>query len=49
MEKLQQDKAITTWAENTAYALAVVFDALRGIAKSIQAVVGIFQAVWADV
>ncbi len=49
MKKLQQDKAITTWAENTAYALAVVIDALRAIAKSIQAVVGSFQAVWADV
>ena len=49
MQKLQQDKSITTWAETAAYSLAVVIDALRAIGKAIQAVVGSFQAVWADI
>lgn len=49
MQKLQQDKSITTWAETAAYSLAVVIDALHAIGKAIQAMVGSFQAVWADI
>ena len=49
LQQLQQDKSITTWAENAAYALAVLIDALRAIGQSIKAVINSFQAVWADI
>jgi len=37
------------WAEKTAYAIAVVIDALRGIGHTIKSVIGSFSAVWADI
>lgn len=49
IQKLRQDGTLTNWAENTAYALAVVIDALRGIGNTIKSVIGSFQAVWADI
>ena len=49
IQKLRQDGTLTNWAENTAYALAVVIDALRGINNTIKSVIGSFQAVWADI
>lgn len=49
IQKLRTDGTLTNWAENTAYALAVVIDALRGIGNTIKSVIGSFQAVWADI
>jgi lambda family phage tail tape measure protein len=49
IQRLRSDGTLTTWAQNTAYGLAVVIDALRAIASTIKAVIGSFQAVWADI
>ncbi len=49
IQRLRTDGALTTWAQNTAYAIAVVIDALRGIGQTVKAVIGSFQAVWADI
>jgi lambda family phage tail tape measure protein len=49
IQRLREEGTLTTWAQNTAYALAVVIDSLRAIGNTIQAVVGSFQAVWADI
>ncbi len=49
IQRLRSDGTLTTWAENTAYALAVVIDSLRVIGVTIKSVVGSFQAVWADI
>ena len=47
--RLRENGTLTNWAETTAYALAVVIDALRGIGQTIKSVIGSFQAVWADI
>lgn len=47
--RLREDGTLTNWAETTAYALAVVIDALRGIGQTIKSVIGSFRAVWADI
>lgn len=47
--RLRTDGSLTTWGQNTAYAIAVVIDALRGIGQTIKSVIGSFQAVWADI
>lgn len=49
IQRLRSDGTLTTWAENTAYALAVVIDSLRVIGVTIKSVIGSFQAVWADI
>ena len=49
IQSLRSDGTLTTWAENTAYALAVVIDSLRVIGVTIKSVIGSFQAVWADI
>jgi len=49
IQRLRSDGTLTNWAENTAYALAVVIDSLRVIGVTIKSVVGSFQAVWADI
>ena len=49
IQRLRTDGSLTTWAQNTAYAIAVVIDALRGIGQTIKSVSGSFQAVWADI
>jgi len=49
IQRLRTDGSLTTWAQNTAYAIAVVIDALRGIGQTIKSVIGSFQAVWADI
>ncbi len=49
IQRLREEGVLTTWAQNTAYALAVVIDALRAIGNTIKAVIGSFQAVWADI
>ena len=49
IQRLREEGTLTTWAQNTAYALAVVIDALRVIGNTIKAVIGSFQAVWADI
>ena len=48
MLKLREDGSLKTWAQEAAYGLAVVIDALRGILLTVKAVVGSFEAVWAD-
>lgn len=49
IQRLRTDGSLTTWAQNTAYAIAVVIDALRGVGQTIKSVIGSFQAVWADI
>ncbi len=49
VRRLRSDGTLTNWAEKTAYAIAVVIDALRGIGSTVRAVIGSFQAVWADI
>ncbi len=49
IQRLRTEGTLTTWAEKTAYAIAVVIDALRGIAQTVRSVIGSFQAVWADI
>ena len=49
VQRLRSDGTLTNWAEKTAYALAVVIDALRGIVNTIKSVIGSFSAVWADI
>lgn len=49
IQRLRSDGTLTNWAENTAYALAVVIDSLRVIGVTIKSVIGSFQAVWADI
>ena len=49
VQRLRSDGTLTNWAEKTAYALAVVIDALRGIGHTIKSVIGSFSAVWADI
>ncbi|MFZ2738094.1 MAG: phage tail tape measure C-terminal domain-containing protein [Burkholderiaceae bacterium] len=49
IQRLRSEGTLTTWAEKTAYAIAVVIDALRGIGQTIRSVIGSFQAVWADI
>lgn len=49
IQRLRTEGTLTTWAEKTAYALAVVIDSLRGIGQTIKSVIGSFQAVWADI
>jgi lambda family phage tail tape measure protein len=46
---LQTNGDLTNWAENVAYALAVVIDSLKVIGGMIKSVVGSFRAVWADI
>ena len=46
---LQTNGDLSTWAENVAYALAVVIDSLKVIGGMIKSVVGSFRAVWADI
>jgi lambda family phage tail tape measure protein len=49
VRRLRSEGTLTNWAEKTAYAIAVVIDALRGIGHTIQSVIGSFSAVWADI
>ena len=49
IQRLRAEGTLTTWAEKTAYAIAVVIDALRGIGQTVRSVIGSFQAVWADI
>ena len=49
MLKLREDGSLKTWAQEAAYGLAVVIDALRGVILTVKAVIGSFEAVWADV
>lgn len=49
VQRLRSDGTLTNWAEKTAYSLAVVIDALRGIGNTIKSVIGSFSAVWADI
>lgn len=49
IQRLRSDGTLTNWAQNTAQAIATVIDALRAIGHMIKAVIGSFQAVWADV
>jgi len=49
IQRLRTEGSLTTWAQKTAYAIAVVIDALRGIGQTIKSVIGSFQAVWADI
>ena len=49
IQRLRSEGTLTNWAENTAYAIAVVIDALRGIGHTIKSVMGSFAAVWADI
>lgn len=46
---MRAEGTLTNWAEKTAYAIAVVIDALRGIGHTIKSVIGSFSAVWADI
>ena len=49
VQRMRSDGTLTSWAEKTAYALAVVVDALRAIGNTIKSVIGSFSAVWADI
>jgi lambda family phage tail tape measure protein len=49
IQRLRTEGTLTTWAEKTAYAIAVVIDSLRAIGNTVKSVVGSFQAVWADI
>lgn len=49
VQRLRSEGTLTNWAEKTAYAMAVVIDALRGIGHTIKSVIGSFSAVWADI
>jgi len=49
IQRLRTDGSLTNWAQNTAYAIAVVIDALRGVGQTVKSVIGSFQAVWADI
>ena len=48
IQRLRTEGTLTAWAENTAYAIAVVIDSLRVIGNMIKSVVSSFSAVWAD-
>jgi|GEM_PF-679163 len=48
IQRLRTEGTLTAWAENTAYAIAVVIDSLRVIGSMIKSVVSSFSAVWAD-
>jgi lambda family phage tail tape measure protein len=48
IQRLRTEGTLTAWAENTAYAIAVVIDSLRGIGNTVKSVVSSFSAVWAD-
>jgi lambda family phage tail tape measure protein len=49
MVKLRDDGTLKTWAQDTAYGIAIVIDALRGVIQMAKAVMGSFEAVWADI
>ena len=49
IQRMRAEGTLTIWAEKTAYAIAVVIDALRGIGHTIKSVIGSFSAVWADI
>jgi lambda family phage tail tape measure protein len=49
IQRMRAEGTLTNWAEKTAYAIAVVIDALRGIGHTIKSVIGSFSAVWADI
>lgn len=46
--KLREEGTLKAWAQDVAYGLAIVIDSLRGIMLMVKAVVGSFEAVWAD-
>jgi len=48
MLKLREEGSLKTWAQDAAYGLAVVIDALRGVILTVKALAGSFEAVWAD-
>jgi lambda family phage tail tape measure protein len=48
IQRLRTEGTLTAWAENTAYAIAVVIDSLRVIGNTVKSVVSSFSAVWAD-
>jgi lambda family phage tail tape measure protein len=48
IQRLRAEGTLTAWAENTAYAIAVVIDSLRVIGNTVKSVVSSFSAVWAD-
>jgi lambda family phage tail tape measure protein len=49
IQRMRAEGTLTNWAEKTAYAIAVVIDALRSISHTIKSVIGSFSAVWADI
>src|SRR5574343_78693 len=49
ISRLRDDGTLAKWAEASAYAIAVLVDSLRAIFQGIKAIVGSFQAVWADI
>jgi len=49
ISRLRDDGTLVKWAETSAYAIAVLVDSLRAIFQGIKAIVGSFQAVWADI
>ena len=49
ISRLRDDGTLAKWAETSAYAIAVLVDSLRAIFQGIKAIVGSFQAVWADI
>ena len=49
ISRLRDDGTLAKWAETSAYAVAVLVDSLRAIFQGIKAIVGSFQAVWADI
>ena len=49
VQRLRAEGTLTDWAQNTAYAIAVVIDALRAIGHTVKSVMGSFSAVWADI
>jgi lambda family phage tail tape measure protein len=49
MIKLRDNGTLKVWAQETAYGMAVVIDALRGVIQMAKAVTGSFEAVWADI
>ena len=49
IQRMRAEGTLTNWAEKTAYAIAVVIDALRGVGHTIKSVIGSFSAVWADI
>lgn len=49
VDRLSREGKIRDWAENAAYALAVLVDSLRAVLQGIRSVVGSFKAVYADI